>query len=74
MRSFFDGFVETRIRNPQSLDRDGLVAYYASMGWLADLSDSERLPLLEEARTLLRDVAYRRLWETRVFWTRRMVG
>ena len=56
--------------NPQTLDRDGLVAYYASMGWLADLPDSERLPLLDEVRTLLDAAGYRRLWETHVHWTR----
>ncbi|MGZ4388240.1 MAG: class I SAM-dependent methyltransferase [Gaiellaceae bacterium] len=42
-----------RLPNPQALDRDGLVAFYASMGWLADLPDKERLPLLDEARSLL---------------------
>jgi hypothetical protein len=54
-----------------SLDQDALVAYYASMGWLADLADSERLPLLDGVRDLLTEQAYRSLWETRIFWTRR---
>jgi SAM-dependent methyltransferase len=69
--SSFEAFDETRIRNPQTLERDGLVSYYASMGWLADLPDSERLPLLDDVRELLTAEAYRRPWETHVFWTRR---
>jgi hypothetical protein len=47
-----------------------LVAYYASMGWIADLPDDTRLPLLDEVRSLLPGAAYRRLWETYVHWTR----
>jgi SAM-dependent methyltransferase len=70
-RSSFEAFEETRIRNPQTLARNGLVSYYASMGWLADLPDTERLPLLDDVRELLTADAYRRLWETHVFWTRR---
>ena len=67
--SSFDPLQVLRLPNPQTLDRDGLVAYYASMGWLADLPDDTRLPLLEEVRTLLPDAAYRRPWETHVHWT-----
>jgi SAM-dependent methyltransferase len=67
----FEPFRETRIEHRQTLDRDGLVSYYASMGWLADLPDSEGLPLLGEVRHLLTAKAYRRLWQTHVFWTRR---
>jgi SAM-dependent methyltransferase len=70
----FEPFRETRIEHPQTLDRDGLVAYYASMGWLADLPDRQRLPLLEEVRELLTAEAYRRLWETHAFWTRRIAS
>jgi len=66
----FEPLQELRVPNPQTLDRDGLVAYYASMGWLADLPDSERLPLLDEVRTLLDAAEYRRLWETHVHCTR----
>ena len=63
-----------RLPNPQTLDRDGLVAYYASMGWLADLPDEERLPLLDEVRSLLTADEYRRGWETHVHWTRLAAG
>jgi hypothetical protein len=58
-----------RLPNPQALDRDGLVAYYASMGWFADLPDVERLPLLDQVRSLLGAYVYHRLWETHVHWT-----
>jgi len=70
----FEPFREARLANPQTLDRDGLVAYYASMGWLADLPDPERLPLLDRARGLLTGQEYRRLWSTSVHWTRRAAG
>jgi uncharacterized tellurite resistance protein B-like protein len=56
------------------LDREGLVAFFASMGWLADLPDAERLPLLDELRSLLTADEYRRPWETHVHWTRLAAG
>jgi SAM-dependent methyltransferase len=68
--SSFEPLQEARLPNPQTLDRDGLVAFFASMGWIADLPDDERLPLLDEVRSLVTDVEYRRLWETHVHWTR----
>ncbi len=68
--SSFEALQEMRLPNPQTLDRDGLVAFFASMGWLADLPDDERLPLLDEVRSLLAAVEYHRLWETQVHWTR----
>jgi SAM-dependent methyltransferase len=61
---------ETRLPNSQTLDRDGLVAFLASMGWIADLPDADRLPLLDEVRALLDAAEYQRLWETHVHWTR----
>ena len=67
--SSFEPLQEARVPNPQTLDREGLVAFFASMGWLADLPDDERLPLLDEVRSLLEPVAYRRLWETHLYWT-----
>jgi SAM-dependent methyltransferase len=66
----FDELQETRLPNPQTLDREGLVAFFASMGWIADLPDADRLPLLDEVRALLPAAEYRRLWETRIHWTR----
>jgi SAM-dependent methyltransferase len=66
----FDELSEVRLANPQTLDRDALVAFIASMGWIADLPDDERLPLLDEVRSLLTAAEYRRPWETHVHWTR----
>jgi SAM-dependent methyltransferase len=65
----FEPLRETRVPNVQALDREGLVAFFASMGWLADLPDEERLPLLEEVRSLLPAADYRRRWETHLHWT-----
>jgi SAM-dependent methyltransferase len=62
----FEPLQEARLPNPQTLDREGLVAFFASMGWLADLPDAERLPLLDEVRSLLTTDEYRRPWETHV--------
>jgi SAM-dependent methyltransferase len=56
---------EARFPKPQTLDPDGLVAYFASMKWLADLSDEVRLPVLRGIRERLHADQYRRLWETR---------
>jgi SAM-dependent methyltransferase len=66
----FEPLRELRLPNPQTLGRDGLVAFFASMGWIADLSDADRLPLLTEVRSSLAAAEYRRPWETHVHWTR----
>jgi SAM-dependent methyltransferase len=66
----FEELQEARLPNPQTLDRDAMVAFLASMGWIADLPDVERLPLLDTIRALLDSDEYRRPWETHVYWTR----
>jgi SAM-dependent methyltransferase len=66
----FEELQEARLPNPQTVDREGLVAFFASMGWIADLPDADRLPLLDEVRSLLAAAEYQRLWETHVHWTR----
>ena len=66
----FEALRETRFANPQTVDREGLVAFLESMGWFGELPASERLPLLEEVRSLLDAPEYRRSWETHVHWTR----
>jgi SAM-dependent methyltransferase len=66
----FEELEETRLANVQTVDRGGLVAFFASMGWVADLADDERLPLLDEVQSLLDTDEYRRPWETHVCWTR----
>jgi SAM-dependent methyltransferase len=70
----FEELQETRLPNPQTVDRDGLVAFFASMGWIADLPDADRLPLLDEVRSLLPAAEHRRPWETHVHWTRLAAG
>jgi SAM-dependent methyltransferase len=66
----FEPLREQRLPNPQTLDRDGLVAFYASMGWVGDLPDDDRMALLDAVNSLLGASAYRRLWEAQVYWTR----
>jgi SAM-dependent methyltransferase len=70
-KSPFEELRELRLPNPQTVDSDALVAFLASMGWFADLPDSERRALLDEVRSLLPASEYRRRWETQVHWTRR---
>lgn len=69
-RAGFGPVQDARVPHVQVLDRDGLVAYFASMGWIADLPDQDRLPLLDEVRSLLVADEYRRRWQTQVLWTR----
>jgi SAM-dependent methyltransferase len=69
-RSPFEELQEARLPNPQTVDPDGIIAFLASMGWIAELPDLDRSALLEEARSLLTSNSYTRLWETRVYWTR----
>ncbi len=66
----FEKLEERRFPSPQTLDRDGLVAFLASMGWIADLADVDRLPLLGKVKSLLEVAVYRRSWESHVYWTR----
>jgi SAM-dependent methyltransferase len=64
----FEPLRELVLPNPQTVDRESLVAFFASMGWLADLPDADRLPLLDEVLSLLPAPEYRRTWETHVYW------
>jgi SAM-dependent methyltransferase len=66
----FEDLREASFANAQTLDRDGFVALLASMGWVADLADDERLPLLATMRSLLDADEYVRPWSTLVYWTR----
>jgi SAM-dependent methyltransferase len=66
----FAPFEHVRLRNEQRFDRESLVAFYASMGWVADLADDERLPLLEAFRARLHAHAYVRVWACDVYWSR----
>jgi SAM-dependent methyltransferase len=61
---------ETRLANPQTVDREGVAAFLASMGWIADLPESERQAVLDKITSLVAAPEYRRRWETRVHWSR----
>jgi hypothetical protein len=65
----FEPLQDTRMANPRTLDREGLVRFFASMGWIAEIPDEERPPLLAEVRSLVTTSEYRRLWATHVYWT-----
>ena len=65
----FGEIQERRIVHRQTLDRDGLVAFYASMGWLAYMPEADRGALLNEVRSMLEEDQYERLWEARLYWT-----
>jgi hypothetical protein len=66
----FEEIREVRLANPQIVGPDELVAFFGSMGWIAELPDLERLALLGELRSLLTADEYTRSWETRAYWTR----
>lgn len=73
----FDGAPFSPLRhvelpNEQALAADDLVAFYASMGWVGDLPDDERLPLLAEVRAHLSAELYVRRWTTSAWWARRL--
>lgn len=73
-QSPFEELQEARLPNPQSVDAEGLLAFFGSMGWIAALPDVDRLPLLERIRSLLGTREYRVPWETHVAWTRLRVS
>lgn len=66
----FGEFQEARIANPQTIDREGVVAFFESMGWVGHLPEHDRLPFLERVRSLLGAPEYHRAWWTHVYWTR----
>lgn len=70
----FGVFRELSLPHLQVLDRDGLVAFLASMGWIADLPDTTRLPLLHQIRSLLPAAEYHRPWQARIHWARLEAG
>jgi SAM-dependent methyltransferase len=57
---------EERLPNPQTVDRDALVAFFGSMGWIALKADDERVRLLDDVRALLTSEHYVLPWETRL--------
>jgi SAM-dependent methyltransferase len=68
--SVFEPLHESVFANPQSLDRDGLVAFFGSMGWIGALPDDECRILLDGVRSRLRANRYTLPFETHVHLTR----
>lgn len=68
-RATFDEIHEAQFENPQTVVADGLVAYFGSMGWVANLPDRERVPLLQAMRARLQAAGYVLPWQTHVQWT-----
>jgi SAM-dependent methyltransferase len=67
--SAFEPPREVRFPNTQVVDRDGLVAFFGSMGWIGSLPDDDRSHLLDELRSLLTAPEYQMPFETHVYWT-----
>lgn len=68
----FEPLHHAELPNQQAIDRDDLVSFYASMGWIADMPDDERLRLLDDVRARLRHDAYVRHWTSHVHWARKI--
>lgn len=69
--SVFEDPREMTFPNLHVVDRGGLVAYFASMGWISSLPDEERKDLLAELRSALAAPTYELPFETYVYMTRR---
>jgi SAM-dependent methyltransferase len=67
--SAFEPAREVRFPNTQVIDRDGLVAFFGSMGWIGALPDDDRSQLLNQLRSLLTASEYRMPFETYVYCT-----
>jgi len=68
--SSFEELSQAQFDHRQVVDREQLLAYFASMSWIAVLPDEERGELLNEVRGLLETDAYTRFWRADVYWTR----
>nr|WP_281276157.1 class I SAM-dependent methyltransferase [Flexivirga caeni] len=69
-RATFSPIRTAQLPNPQSLDREGLAAFFGSMGWIANLPEMERDRLLAAIRSKLAFDHYLLPWQTRLQWTR----
>jgi SAM-dependent methyltransferase len=68
--SVFEPLQESRFANPQTVDRDGLVAFFGSMGWIGALPEDELWALLGGVSSRLTANEYRLPFETHVHATR----
>jgi ubiquinone/menaquinone biosynthesis C-methylase UbiE len=69
-RSAFEPLQEARFANPHQVDRDGLVSFFASMGWISALPDKQREALIDGIRARLTASHYRLPFDTHASWTR----
>ena len=68
--SAFEPLREAHFANPLTLDRDGLLAFFGSMGWIDALPDEALAVFLDEVRSGLQARTYQLVFETDVYWTR----
>ncbi len=68
----FERLRDARLPHVQTVDREGVVSFFASMGWLAEMPDEKRVPLLERVGALLYADEYKRPWETHAYTTRKL--
>jgi len=73
-RSPFEALQESTFANAHVVDRDALVAFFGSMGWIGGLAEDEARRLLDQVRSQLVDREYRLPFETDVRWTRLAQG
>ena len=66
----FDAIHETKLANPQTVDPQGLIAFFGSMGWVATLQEEDRRRLLDRMKAQLTAPEYVLPWQTTVQWTR----
>jgi SAM-dependent methyltransferase len=68
--SMFEQLRELRLSNIQTVDREGLVAFFGSMGWIGGLPAEDLAALLDEVRSRLTASEYRLPFDTHIYWTR----
>jgi SAM-dependent methyltransferase len=68
--SVFEPLDESQFTNLHTVDRDGLIAFFGSMGWIGALPEEERRTLLDDVRSRLTADEYRLPFETHVYSTR----
>jgi ubiquinone/menaquinone biosynthesis C-methylase UbiE len=66
--SSFGDLKQAQYLHKQVVGRDQLVAYFASMSWIAVLPPNERRDLLSEVEDVLVADRYTRFWRTDVYW------
>jgi SAM-dependent methyltransferase len=68
--SLFEPLQEANFEQVQRVDRDGVLAYFASISPIASLSDEDRRRQLKEVAAQLDRDTYERRWRIDVYWTR----